>query len=167
MYQTTVNDNPTVYQIEFTPEGPTLNGDLFGWDIVRVTDRTFHILRNNQSFTAEVLELNAAEKTVSLKINGHIYTVKGKDRFDLLLEQMGMSNAVTTKVNLLKAPMPGLIVGVSVQSGDAVHKGDAVLVLEAMKMENLIKAPGDAIIKAIKVGPGDRVEKGQVLVEFL
>ncbi len=166
MYQTTVNDSPTPYQIEFVGENAQLNGDPFAWDIVKLSDRTFHIIRNHRSFTAEVLDLNAAEKTVVLRINGHQQTVKLKDRFDLLLEKMGISNAATAKVNSIKAPMPGLIVGISVQPGDTVSKGDSVLVLEAMKMENLIKAPGDGIVKAIKVTKGDRVEKGQVLIEF-
>lgn len=167
MYQTTVNDSPTSSQIEFTTNGPIFNDEPFAWDITKLTDRTFHIIRHNQSFTAEVLNLNAVEKMVSLKINGHIHTVRLKDRFDLLLEKMGMSSAVSAKVNTIKAPMPGMIVGISVQPGDAVQKGDSVLVLEAMKMENLIKAPGDATVKVIKVAPGDRVEKGQVLVEFI
>ena len=164
MYQTTLNAEPAT--IDFSPKGPMLNGEPFGWDIVKLSDRTFHILHKNRSYTAEVLEMNASEKTVSLKINGHIHYVQLKDRFDLLLEKMGMSNAAAAKVNDLKAPMPGLIVGISVQPGDVVSKGDSLLILEAMKMENNLKAPGDATIKTIRVGKGDRVEKGQVLVEF-
>ncbi|MBC8151516.1 MAG: biotin/lipoyl-binding protein [Bacteroidetes bacterium] len=167
MYQTTVNDTPTTHQVDFSAATIQLNGEPFDWDITRITERTFHIIRANQSFTAEVLDLNVAEKTVSLKINGHIHTVRLKDRFDLLLEKMGMSAAVSAKVNTIKAPMPGLIVSLNVRPGDVVQKGDSVLVLEAMKMENLIKAPGDATVKGIKVVPGDRVEKGQVLVEFV
>jgi biotin carboxyl carrier protein len=89
-----------------------------------------------------------------------------KDRFDQLLEQMGMSAAATTKVNDIKAPMPGLIVGINVQSGDVVKKGDAVLILEAMKMENLIKAAGEGTIRTVRVNKGDRVEKNQILIEF-
>jgi biotin carboxyl carrier protein len=92
--------------------------------------------------------------------------VQLKDRFDQLLEQMGMSGAASAKINDIKAPMPGLIVGVSVQPGDVVKKGDAVLILEAMKMENLIKSPGEGTIRAIRVAKGDRVEKNQVLIEF-
>ncbi|HLL94438.1 MAG TPA: biotin/lipoyl-containing protein, partial [Spirosoma sp.] len=83
-----------------------------------------------------------------------------------LLEKMGMSNAVSAKVNTLKAPMPGLIVGINVAVGDTISKGDSVLILEAMKMENNLKAPGDGTVKAIRAIKGDRVEKGQVLVEF-
>lgn len=164
MYQTTLNNKPVT--IDFSSTGPTLNGESFDWDIVQLSDRTFHILYQNRSYTAEVLDLNASEKTVSLKINGHLHQLQLKDRFDLLLEKMGMSNAVGTKVNELKAPMPGLIVGINVQPGDGVSKGDSLLILEAMKMENVLKSPGEATVKAIRVGKGDRVEKGQVLVEF-
>lgn len=164
MYQTTLNDQPVT--IDFSTNGPTLNGEPFAWDMATLTDRTFHILLHNQSYTAELLDLNPAEKTVRLSINGHLHTVQLKDRFDLLLEKMGMSNAVGTKINDLKAPMPGLIVGVNFQPGDSVRKGDSLLILEAMKMENVLKAPADATVKAVRTTKGDRVEKGQVLVEF-
>ena len=165
MYQTTLNAEPAT--IEFSPAGPLLNGEPFAWDLVKLTDRTFHILHQNRSYTAEVLELNAVEKTVSLKINGHIHHVQLKDRFDLLLEKMGMSKTVSTKVNELKAPMPGMIVGISVQPGEGIKKGDSLLILEAMKMENNLKAPGDGTVKTIRIIKGDRVEKGQVLIEFV
>lgn len=164
MYQTRINNEPVT--IDFSSTGPTLNGVPFDWDIVKLSDRTFHILYQNRSYTAEILDLNATEKNVRLKINGHVHELKLNDRFDLLLEKMGMTSAAGTKVNELKAPMPGLIVGVNIQPGDGVSKGDSLLVLEAMKMENVLKSPGDATIKAIRVGKGDRVEKGQVLVEF-
>ena len=164
MYTTTT---PTPDTIDFGPNGPVLNGEPFGWDLVKLTDRTFHILHQNRSYSAEVLDLNAADKTVSLRINGHRHTVQLKDRFDLLLEKMGMSSAATAAVNTLKAPMPGLIVGINAAVGDTVSKGDSLLILEAMKMENNLKAPGDGIIKAIRTTKGDRVEKGQVLIEFM
>lgn len=165
MYQTTLNDQPLT--IDFTADGPLLNNEPFAWDLVKISDRSFHILHQNRSYTAEVLDVNAAEKRVSLKINGHIHHVQLKDRFDLLLEKMGMSTAAGTKVNELKAPMPGLIVGISIQPGDVISKGDSLLILEAMKMENNLKAPGDGTVKTIRIAKGDRVEKGQVLVEFV
>ena len=87
-------------------------------------------------------------------------------RFDLLLERLGMSNAAVAKVNELKAPMPGLIVDIRVQPGQAVLKGDPLLVLEAMKMENILKAPADGTVSSIKVTLRDNVQKGQVLVQF-
>lgn len=164
MYTASLNNQSLT--IDFAPDGPTLNGEPFLWDLAKLSDRTFHIIHQNRSYNAEVLDLNAAEKTVSLKINGHIHQVQLKDRFDLLLEKMGMNNVASAKVNNLKAPMPGLIVGIPVQVGDVVAKGDSMLILEAMKMENLLKASGDGTVKTIHIAKGDRVEKGQVLIEF-
>lgn len=167
MISAIVNDATDVpLNVDFTAHGPQLNDQSFAWDLVRLSGNTFHIIHQDRSYTAELIEMDAAAKTVKLSINGHPYNVQLKDRFDLLLEQMGMSGATSAKVDSIKAPMPGLIVGIKVQVGDAVKKGDAVLILEAMKMENLIKAPGEGTIRSIRVQKGDRVEKNQVLIEF-
>jgi pyruvate carboxylase subunit B len=66
----------------------------------------------------------------------------------------------------LKAPMPGLVVRITVEEGQRLAAGAPVAVLEAMKMENELRAPAGVVVKAIKVKPGQAVEKGQVLVEF-
>jgi biotin carboxyl carrier protein len=99
-------------------------------------------------------------------VNGTIYPVEVKDKFDLLLEKMGMNSNAGSKVNNIKAPMPGLIIDLKVKSGDTVKAGDALVILEAMKMENIIKASGEAVVKTVKVKKGDSVEKNQVLIEF-
>ncbi|MFP6747987.1 MAG: biotin/lipoyl-containing protein, partial [Alphaproteobacteria bacterium] len=51
-------------------------------------------------------------------------------------------------------------------AGAAVKKGEALLILEAMKMEHTITAPRDAVIAAVPFGPGDQVEEGAELVLF-
>lgn len=63
----------------------------------------------------------------------------------------------------LTAPMPGMIVSVTKKVGDAVKKGDCVVVLEAMKMENALPAPVDGTILAINVRSGDSVAKGAAI----
>jgi oxaloacetate decarboxylase alpha subunit/pyruvate carboxylase subunit B len=63
----------------------------------------------------------------------------------------------------LKAPMPGMIVRYQKQVGDAVNKGETVLILEAMKMENALQAPVGGTIKAINFSSGDSVAKDDVL----
>lgn len=67
---------------------------------------------------------------------------------------------------VLRAPMPGMVVRVTVEPGQTVAAGTGMVVLEAMKMENELRAPGPATVKAVKVQPGQAVEKGQVLVEL-
>ena len=62
------------------------------------------------------------------------------------------------------SPLPGVILEVSVKVGDAVKRGDKVMVLEAMKMENVIEATADGTVTAIKVDKGDSVLEGAPLV---
>ncbi|CDB63663.1 putative uncharacterized protein [Clostridium clostridioforme CAG:132] len=59
--------------------------------------------------------------------------------------------------------MPGKVVAVKAAAGQAVKKGDVILVLEAMKMENDIVAPQDGTIASINASTGDSVESGTVL----
>lgn len=61
------------------------------------------------------------------------------------------------------APMPGKILAVKANAGQAVKKGEVIMVLEAMKMENDIVAPQDGTIASVNVGVGDSVESGSTL----
>jgi biotin carboxyl carrier protein len=70
------------------------------------------------------------------------------------------------RADVLKAPMPGLVVRVEAKPGDKVTAGTGLVVLEAMKMENELKAAAPGVVKAVRVAPGEAVERGQVLVEF-
>lgn len=63
----------------------------------------------------------------------------------------------------VSAPMPGKILGVKAKAGDAVKKGQVIIVLEAMKMENDIVAPQDGTVASINVTEGQSVESGAVL----
>ena len=69
----------------------------------------------------------------------------------------------TTKNEVIKAPMQGLIVDVKVKTGEKVKAGDEIIILEAMKMENPIVAPCDGVINEIKVTKGDKVNSDDVL----
>jgi propionyl-CoA carboxylase alpha chain len=62
--------------------------------------------------------------------------------------------------------MPGLVVRIEVQVGDAVQAGQPVVAMEAMKMENELKAETAGVVRRIAVEPGTAVEKGTLLVEF-
>jgi len=85
---------------------------------------------------------------------------------DLTLEKMDMMSKEIPKINKLDAPMPGNIIDVLVSKGDKVTKGDALLILEAIKMGNVIKVPTDVTIQKINVLVGDNVDKNQTLIEF-
>lgn len=156
MYQATINNNQTL----------DFENSNFDWDLIAINDHTFHILHNNRSYEATLLEADYDSKTVQIQIGSNQYAVALKDRFDLLAEQLGFSNLSSQKLNHIKAPMPGLVLELLVEVGQEVSKGDSVLILEAMKMENVIKAEGDAVVKNITINKGDAVEKNQIMIEF-
>lgn len=66
----------------------------------------------------------------------------------------------------VNAPMPGKILGIKANPGQAVKKGDVILVLEAMKMENEIVAPEAGTVAGINVSVGDMVEAGDILASL-
>jgi pyruvate carboxylase subunit B len=99
-------------------------------------------------------------------VAGRARTVRVKDEHDLLLERFGLKEAGAGAERTIQAPMPGLVLEVNVEEGDAVEAGDALLVLEAMKMENELQAPVDGTVKAIHVEADDTVDKNALLVEL-
>ena len=164
MYKALVNGKT----FEIVPEGQDwlVNGSPLEWDVTSLGNGHYHIIYQNKGYRAEVVKVDKEAKTVDLIINNYKYTVQLRDKFDLLLEKMGMTGVTAGKVNVIKAPMPGLIIDLRVKAGDIVKAGDPLLVLEAMKMENIIKAPGEGTVKQVKIKKGDTVEKGQLLIEF-
>jgi len=66
----------------------------------------------------------------------------------------------------IKTAMPGKVVRVIASVGDAVEKGDGVIVVEAMKMQNEIKAPKNGTVVSIRVAEGDTVDPGQILLSI-
>ena len=66
----------------------------------------------------------------------------------------------------IRSYIPGTIVDIMVEAGQAVKEGDTLLILEAMKMKNKVQMPFDGIVKTIQVKSGDKVPKGEILVEL-
>ena len=138
----------------------------FDWDCVEIKNGQFHLLFKGRSLVADVVEVDSSEKVFIIRINNNSYRVQLKDRYDELLQSLGMDTFSSKKESEIKAPMPGRVLDVVVQEGDRISKGDNVVVLEAMKMENVIKSPTDGIVKNVCVIKEEAVEKNQVLIAF-
>src|SRR5688500_13940333 len=152
MYNITVNGNKTFKtDLDVTETGfeGKLNETLVKGDLIKINPYQYHVLFKGRSYNVDVVKLNTEEKTLVLKVNSVKFNLQLKDKYDELLHTLGLDNLASKKVNEIKAPMPGMVLKILVKEGDTVKKGDALLVLEAMKMENILKSPTEGTIKKI------------------
>ncbi len=169
MYTVSINGKAAI-KTDLNLQGNKLSGTLnqktVEGDIEAINKNEFHLLLNNKSYNIQLIKADYAEKKLLLKINGQKYNIDVKDKYDELLHNLGLDNIAAKKVNDVKAPMPGMVLNILVGEGQAVKKGDSLLILEAMKMENILKSPADGIIKKVVAIKGNAVEKNQLLIQF-
>lgn len=137
-----------------------------GAKVVWEDQRFFSLHFNGTSFHGEVMEERLEDNTLKLKINHRVFDIKKDGALDELISAMGLDKPKVRKLRELSAPMPGRIVNIAVEVGQALDVGDPILSLEAMKMENVLKAEGIGTVKTICINPDQVVEKGVVLIEF-
>ena len=104
-------------------------------------------------------------RTVFFELNGHLRDVRIRDNSVGIVEKKNIK-ADPENLHHLGSPIPGRVVQVMFQPGNAVKQGDTLLVLEAMKMETSVTAPRDTNISKILISPGDTVEAADLLIEF-
>jgi len=165
MYEVTINQDHKL-SIQFKGNDVWIGEESSDMDVIPVDEKSFQVMHKGGSYTVHVVEQLPEEKAVILMINGKKAKLSITTELDRLLKSMGLENAAASKVSNLKAPMPGLIHSISVEAGQEVKKGDALLILEAMKMENIIKSPTDGTIAKIHIEKGNTVDKGQLMVSF-
>lgn len=161
-------ENKKSYNVELSKNGMTgvVDEKDFSWDVIELKKGSFSVIKDNKSYNVEVIKSEELTKEFVVKVNGLKYQFKVQDKYDELLQSLGMDTLSATKFVDLKAPMPGLVLDVAVQEGETVKKGDTLLILEAMKMENVIKSPTDGTVKNISVNKGEAVEKNQLILNF-
>ncbi|MDR2333039.1 MAG: acetyl/propionyl/methylcrotonyl-CoA carboxylase subunit alpha [Burkholderiaceae bacterium] len=95
----------------------------------------------------------------------HVFTPAGAARLDLL-DPLAHAGDTHSEGGRLTAPMPGKVVSFAVKAGDKVTKGQALAVMEAMKMEHTIAAPADGVVAELLYAPGDQVTEGAELLKL-
>jgi biotin carboxyl carrier protein len=128
-------------------------------DARRVGEGVWSILLDGRSYVANV----SVHEGVSLvEVDGETYGIRVEEESRYIIRTRGGRAGAGGQV--LKAPMPGKVVLVEVQVGQAVRPGDGLIVLEAMKMENEFRAAAAGTVKEIRVEVGQAVNPGDVLV---
>lgn len=166
MIEARINENEKSLNLEVLDGTWTVDGEPVHIDISAYNPKVSGVLLNGRSYEVFVEKFDPEEKVAELRINGKKAVVSLTTELDLLLKRMGLNAGASGKARDIKAPMPGLIHSISVSNGTEVKKGDAVIILEAMKMENVIKSPADGVVEKIHVEHGASVVKNQLLISF-
>lgn len=142
------------------------------------TGKTYTLTLDDQTIHAEVL--HSENGKLDLLIDGkHVTAYVSSENAKRWVTINGQTLVLTKAsgsrkgghghhhaVGELTAPMPGQVRAVNVREGEAVTKGQTLLVLEAMKMEIRIHAPQDGVVKKIFIQQGQTVEREQILVDI-
>jgi 3-methylcrotonyl-CoA carboxylase alpha subunit len=95
----------------------------------------------------------------------HVFTPQGATQI-VAIDLLAHAGEAQDEGGRLTAPMPGKVVSFAVQAGDSVQKGQALAVMEAMKMEHTIAAPADGVVAELLYAPGDQVAEGAELLKL-
>ena len=159
-YVTVVNDQS--FEIEIDNDGGILvNGELRDVDFLNLGGSLYSIITENKSLEAVI---DDDEGKIAVMMRGQLFETQVLDeRAMLLVQRRGGINVTSGDVN---APMPGLIVMITVELGQKVMQGDTVAILESMKMQNELKSPIAGVVRSIQAEAGQAVDKGDILVEI-
>lgn len=115
-----------------------------------------------------LVEFAGARSTAQVHVTGearHIFTPRGAAVLQLQ-DPLAHAGEGHSEGGRLTAPMPGKLVSFAVKAGDTVTKGQALAVIEAMKMEHTIAAPADGVVQELLYAPGDQVAEGAELIRM-
>ena len=159
-YVTTINDK--TFEIEIQRDGSLLvNGERREVDFLALGPSLYSILMDGLSHE---LVIEEREQGVEVLMRGRLYSGMVLDeRAQLMAERAGGLMSDSGEMSI-KAPMPGLVVVVPVEVGQAVSAGQTVIILESMKMQNELKSPRDGVVQHINVAAGQSVEQNKILV---
>ncbi len=158
-YVTIINERR--FEIEVDNDGRVLiDGEERDVDFLNLGGSLYSLITENKSFEAVI---DDDEGRIDVMMRGRLFEAQVLDeRAMLLMQRRGGLSSSSGEVH---APMPGLIVDVTVEEGDEVAKGQTVIILESMKMQNELKSPVDGIARAIHAVAGQAVDKNDLLVE--
>jgi pyruvate carboxylase subunit B len=159
-YVTTINGK--TFEIDIQRDGSLLvNGERREVDFRAMGPALYSILMDNLSYE---LVIEEREGDIEVLVRGKLYSGQVLDERAQLMAARSGGMKIDSGEASIKSPMPGLIVTIPVEVGQAVKAGQTVAILESMKMQNELKAPRDGVIHQIHVSAGQSVEQNKVLI---
>ena len=140
------------------------NGKPAGFDLRALGEGRYALLVGNRSYLVHMVKQN---EKYHVHVGGEYFAIEVEDERTRRLKEMVQQSGGGPKEQIIKTPIPGLVLKVQVEEGQSVAKGDPLLVLEAMKMENVIKAPCACTVAEIAVEAGQTVQQDQKLLTLV
>jgi biotin carboxyl carrier protein len=139
-----------------------VDDDLYEIDFLKVGKRKYSVIYKGKSYNIDVIEsTDPKHYTVHTSYNSYnIEVLDAEQKYIHSREDAGAGHGG----NIIRSPMPGKVVKILVNKGDAVEAGQTVIIVSAMKMESEFKASAKGVVAEIKVKEGDTVDGNQVLI---
>ena len=142
--------------------GAVVNGQPMPLNIVKIEGKHGVVYRSGGRTFRAVVEAGSEDGLVTA--DGREFLMTYETERHRLIKRFASAGTSAHSHMDIRASMPGMVVRIVAEEGTRVKRGEAVLILEAMKMENEIRSPIDGIVKELKVQQGRAVEKGDLLV---
>jgi pyruvate carboxylase subunit B len=153
-------------EVEVDGESVTIDGHTVLAHVQELEGTPVRMVTIGSEVHRIVVRRGSSRGAYTLWVDGFRFEGEALDERTRTIRDITAASSKATGPAPVVAPMPGLIVRVSVAVGDQVQAGQGLIVMEAMKMENELRASGAGIVKAVHVVPGKAVEKGTILVEL-
>lgn len=149
-------------EVELTPEGVVLDSQPVEAELATVPGGALRHLRIGER--GFVLSAVRGDDGWEVRVAGRRVRVRIEDERSRAIRELAGREEAAAGAHELRAPMPGKVVRVLVEQGQAVEAGDGLVVMEAMKMENELSARAGGRVGALRVEEGQTVNQGDVLV---
>jgi biotin carboxyl carrier protein len=153
-------------EVEVDGESVTVDGHTMLARVHELEGTPVRVVSIGSEVHRIVVRRGSSRGEYTLWVDGHRFDGEALDERTRTIRDITAASSKPTGPAPIVAPMPGLIVRVSVAVGDQVQAGQGLVVMEAMKMENELRTSAAGTVKAVHVSPGKAVEKGTVLVEL-
>lgn len=169
-WELSVKLHDEIHTVIASKSGPTFSVEVDGskLNVTSTWNLASPLLSVNVDGTQRTIQCLSREAggNMSIQFLGTVYKVRILTKLAAELHKFMLEKAAEDTSSILRSPMPGVVVAISVKPGDLVAEGQEICVIEAMKMQNSMTAGKTGKVKSVHCKAGDTVGEGDLLVEL-
>lgn len=154
------------HEVDLGPDGVTYDGEHVTASLLDIAGSPIRQVTIGDEVHRIIARRGDSRGRYTVLLNGHRFALEALDTRTRAIRDLSAASGAAAGPAPLIAPMPGMIVRISVAPGDTVVAGQSLIVMEAMKMENELRAAGAGTVIAVRAVAGTAVQKGAILVEL-